>query len=813
MKKIIILLAVTLCVGALFADIMQPAPTKIAREDAIGKIPERNNRPVVPNYEFVTDPTDLITNYYDYMPGSYNGLPVQVQPEVSQPFGYTADGVYMIFHGQETSAANRREYYSYVDAAGTVSPPAPVGNNNIWEGYGGIAIDPITADPFATWHQQEGSGYDAIASYDLFHMLGAPGLWRETFVVIDNPVTIMNPDDEFIWPYIYIGPSPLGEDHRRAYVIGNNSADNTPSSNPSENKYIGYADFTTADLDAQSALDWTYFTIPLMDQWHNEAPWTRPFSGTCVSDDGQVAIMGYVVGDSEEYNDKSFVFYNNNYGEGEFTYYDADYRLWVDNPQNQDGSYAFENDNGNPYNTYFAFTNSGHMNVIFSDDGSKILFNGALGLNGEDPDGGDGVYWPYCIFPYFIEYDIASNEFHHQILGPEINPNAADPNYVWGRDIAYLPWDTDNDGNIDEYDEDGNVLWYSGWPIWFYDNDVAFHENNFKLISNGNYLVATWQDGLYNKYANAGVEGYEEWLEAPEICFCVSSDGGATWSDVLFLNALDTPELADMIPVYVYPGNKIVDIAQDTDNYWGTVHLMFMADNSFGSSIQGFGLANGGMMKYAALRIEFPEGEPPQPNLVYNPDSFDVEMALDQVAIEELSLSNNGGGTINYTIALDPVVDWLTIDPEAGDITTETDIIELTFDTNGMEIGEYSCDIVITDNREETTIPVTLTTLVSADDELLSKATALIGNYPNPFISSTTISYNIREKGNVKVDVYNAAGQKVRTLVDENKAPDTYDVTWDGKDDAGHDAATGIYFYKLKHGGRYTSTKKMILMK
>ncbi|HHE39360.1 MAG TPA: hypothetical protein ENL20_12435, partial [Candidatus Cloacimonetes bacterium] len=68
MKKIIILLAVTLCVGALFADIMQPAPTKIAREDAIGKIPERNNRPVVPNYEFVTDPTDLITNYYDYMP-------------------------------------------------------------------------------------------------------------------------------------------------------------------------------------------------------------------------------------------------------------------------------------------------------------------------------------------------------------------------------------------------------------------------------------------------------------------------------------------------------------------------------------------------------------------------------------------------------------------------------------------------------------------------------------------------------------------------------------------------------------------------
>jgi len=807
MKKIIILLVVTLCVGALFADIMQPTPTKIAREDAIGRPYERNTRPV-PGYEFVTNPTDLITNYYDYMPGSYNGLPVQVQPEVSQPFGYTAGGAYMIFHGQENSADNRREYYAYVDAEGVVTSPSHIGNNNIWEGYGGIAIDPVTADPFATWHQQEGSTYDAIATYDLFHMLGAPGLWRETFIVIDNFVDIMNPEDEFIWPYVYIGPSPLGEDYRRVYVIGNNAADNTPSSNPSENKYIGYADFTTADLDAQSSLDWTYFTFPLMDQWHNEAPWTRPFSGMCVSDDGQVAIMGYVVGDGDEYNDKIFVFYNDNYGEGEFTYYDEDYQLWVDNPQNQDGSHAFENDSGNPYNTYFAFTNSGHMNSIFSDDGSKIIFNGALGLNGEDPDGGDGVYWPYCIFPKVFTFDVASESFSFCDLDL-IGANPCDSNPM-------LPWDLDEDGVVDSYDADGNVEWYSGWPIWFYDNDVAFHENNFKIIGTGNYLVATWQDGLYNKYANAGVEGYEEWLEVPEICFSTSRDGGASWSEVLYLNALDTSELADMIPIYVYPGDEIVDIDETGENPWGTIHLMFMADNSFGSSIHGFGLANGGTMKYAALRIEFPPGEgggPTPPNLVYNPDSFNVEMELNQVAIQELSLSNSGDGIINYTIALDPVVDWLTIDPDAGDVSAETDIIELTFDTNGLEIGEYFCDIVITDDREETTIPVVLTTLTSADDELLPKATTLIGNYPNPFNQTTEISFNIKEKGNVRVDVYNAAGQKVRTLVDENKAPDTYNVTWDGKDDSGHDAATGVYFYKLKHGGRYTSTKKMILMK
>ena len=814
MKKLIILLVTTLCVGALFADIMQPTPTKIAREDVIGKLPQRNNRPVVPGYEFLTTPTGQFTNFYDYMPGSYNGLPVRVQPETSQPFGYPAGGVYMIFHGLDSSAGTRREYYVYVDNVGEVSSPNVIGNNNIWEGYGGIAIDPLTADPFAAWHQNDGTYYDAIASYDLFHMLGAPGLWRETFLVIDNPAGDTNPDDEFIWPYDHIGPSPLGGDYRRVFVNGNNAADNTPSSNPSENMYVGYADFTTADFDAQSSLDWTYFTFPLMDQWHNEDPWTRPFHSLTVSDDGQVAVMGYVIGDGDVYNEKIMVFYNDNYGEGEFTYYDEDYQLWVDNPQNQDGSCYFQNDNENCYDTYFAYTNSGHLNAIFSDDGSKIFFNGALGLNGEDPDGGDGVYWPYCIFSYMFEYDIANNEFHFQVLNPEINPNAANPDYVWGRDEIYLPWDTDNDGVVDEYDEEGYVLWYSGWPIWFYDNDTAFHENNFKIISTGDYMVATWQDGLNCKYANAGEPGFEEWLEVPEVCFSTSMNGGADWSDVLYLNALDTPELADMIPVYFYPGDEIEDIAYDTENEWGTIHLMFMDDNSFGSSIQGYGLNNGGTMKYASLRIEFPPpGEQP-PNLVYDPDSFDVIMGSNEVAVHNLELSNSGSGAINYTIALDPVEDWLTIDPTTGDVSTETDIIELTFDTSGMATGEYECDIVINDDREETIIPVTLEITTSAeDDEFSLKASALTGNYPNPFNQTTNISFNIGKQGHVKIDVYNASGQKVRTLVDADKAPDTYNITWDGKDDSGQDAATGVYFYKLKHGGRYTSTKKMILMK
>ncbi|RLC51586.1 MAG: hypothetical protein DRZ79_02525, partial [Candidatus Cloacimonadota bacterium] len=541
----------------------------------------------------------------------------------------------------------------------------------------------------------------------IYHMLGGPGLWKEPFTVIDNPT---NEEDEFIWPYVYIGPSPMGEEYRRVYVCGNNAADNTPSGNPSENMYFGYADFTYTDLEAQSDLDWTYFSIPLMDEWHTNTTWTRPFDGMAVSDDGKVAIMGYTVSDDSQYNDKMFVFLNDNYGEGDFTYHSFDMHIDVPEPQNQDGSYVFLNDNENPYDIYFTFIHSGHMNVIFTDGDTKLRMVGALGLQGDDPDGGDPVYWPYEIFTYTFEYDIDNDAFHYRVLDGAVAETANNPNYTWGWDEIYLPWDTDNDGIIDEYSEEGYVLMFSGWPIYFYDNDTAFHENNFKIVKNEEmgWLVAVWQDGLKAKYANDGEEGYEDWANAPEIAICTSIDNGETWSDVLYLNAIDTPELADMIPEYVYPGDKVEYI----DDTHGKLHLMFMNDYSFGSSIQSFGLPNGGMMTYASLSVEF------------------IPVSADEHKV-----------------------------PEISSIITQS--------------------------------------------------------YPNPFrpaTKSATIQFNIKKAGHVTLDVYNAMGQKVKTLVNRNLDAGTHSITWDGTNSQNYGVSSGVYFYKLKQG-RYTSTKKMILMK
>jgi len=102
---------------------------------------------------------------------------------------------------------------------------------------------------------------------------------------------------------------------------------------------------------------------------------------------------------------------------------------------------------------------------------------------------------------------------------------------------------------------------------------------------------------------------------------------------------------------------------------------------------------------------------------------------------------------------------------------------------------------------------------VSGEDEVIPVVqTALMGNYPNPFNPETTISYSIKSDEQVTIEIYNLKGQKVKTLVNEKAKAGNHKVVWNGSDDNGKSVSSGVYFYRMK-SGRYTSSKKMILMK
>ncbi|MGH7493212.1 MAG: T9SS type A sorting domain-containing protein [bacterium] len=89
---------------------------------------------------------------------------------------------------------------------------------------------------------------------------------------------------------------------------------------------------------------------------------------------------------------------------------------------------------------------------------------------------------------------------------------------------------------------------------------------------------------------------------------------------------------------------------------------------------------------------------------------------------------------------------------------------------------------------------------------------ALDQNYPNPFNPETTIRYQLAQKGQVTITIFNMLGQKVKTLVDENKPAGSHRVVWNGRDEHGLAVPTGMYFYRMKSGD-FAQVRKLLLLK
>ncbi|UCF65721.1 MAG: tandem-95 repeat protein, partial [bacterium] len=85
-------------------------------------------------------------------------------------------------------------------------------------------------------------------------------------------------------------------------------------------------------------------------------------------------------------------------------------------------------------------------------------------------------------------------------------------------------------------------------------------------------------------------------------------------------------------------------------------------------------------------------------------------------------------------------------------------------------------------------------------------------NYPNPFNPLTTVEYGLKSSADVTLKIYNLLGQEVRTLIKANQEAGYHSVVWDGRDNYGQLAASGIYIYRLETRD-FVSTRKMILMK
>ena len=80
----------------------------------------------------------------------------------------------------------------------------------------------------------------------------------------------------------------------------------------------------------------------------------------------------------------------------------------------------------------------------------------------------------------------------------------------------------------------------------------------------------------------------------------------------------------------------------------------------------------------------------------------------------------------------------------------------------------------------------------------------------NPFKLQTNIQYTLRDSGPVQIRIYSVNGQLVRTLREELATPGAYEVRWNGKDDGGRTAPSGIYFVSVRQGTESSQTRVVL---
>ena len=111
-------------------------------------------------------------------------------------------------------------------------------------------------------------------------------------------------------------------------------------------------------------------------------------------------------------------------------------------------------------------------------------------------------------------------------------------------------------------------------------------------------------------------------------------------------------------------------------------------------------------------------------------------------------------------------------------------------------------------------ISVTTDRVTGTEDPVsgIPAATRLLHACPNPFNPATRIPFELAADGHVELSIYDVSGRLIRTLCGKRFEAGTHSAAWDGRDKAGRQVSSGVYFCRLKTGV-YTATSRLVLLR
>jgi len=305
-------------------------------------------------------------------------------------------------------------------------------------------------------------------------------------------------------------------------------------------------------------------------------------------------------------------------------------------------------------------------------------------------------------------------------------------------------------------------------------------------------------------------------------------------------------DISQALPITVYPSMKIVDLMSTGDLYThDTIPISFWNDSSVTQSLytatEMGGIANRGQVK--SMRLRYYNYDVVWPDAMFV-DIYLTNMPADMTTLEswyeqwydtwiyygQLPEGNGHGSLVDFDIYADNGYEhhWQDFTYEGGGLLV-TIFTRNYFLFSPLNVWHQNRDSGLENrsNYRHSTAPdaeifysplypkvIFLIDSSSATaDETLSAGAGLLGNYPNPFNPSTTISFSLGNEGFVALDVYNVRGQRVRSLVRGVYGAGVHKVVWNGVSDDGRSVGSGVYFYRMVSGGQYVGVKKMLLIK
>jgi agmatine/peptidylarginine deiminase len=201
------------------------------------------------------------------------------------------------------------------------------------------------------------------------------------------------------------------------------------------------------------------------------------------------------------------------------------------------------------------------------------------------------------------------------------------------------------------------------------------------------------------------------------------------------------------------------------------------------------------------------------PTMTISETEIEMSSPLEGTDDATIIFSNTCGGQLDITFEVTGSNnEWLTIsETEASIAYGESFELNLTADSDGLDVGSYAALISIASNDPEYDSEHIVVHFDVLDDFAVENQIAILnGVAPNPFTSVTNFNIDLKKSANVNINIYNLQGQLVRVLTNDFLSTGNHSIEWDGADNKGSRLGEGMYFYTINAERQLTSGKVIL---